>query len=649
MLYTNGSFFKPQCDSEKEDGTFGTVVIQLPSFYDGGKFTVRHNHQTEEVDYSTTVNLQNGFAMFYTAFYCDCEYEVFPIKTGVRACLIYNMVTTCALGERPLPSARQLDRECREAELANLLRNDWSNDQKIVYCLSHKYSQKSLSFENLKATDRVIAEFFKNYAKSCSLEVVLGILRRKQYRYATARHKHCDEYDTDIAEVSSVDSGDPNVSFYYSYKIKHIQSLIQENFGVLPSMNVYFESEVVPESCFHDITSFYEDQQDIGSEGVECSKFYQCATIMAFRRDDLVPILAKGDAKSSKVEEFFLKEFQKYRDNLADVNVKEKFLKWSLAIMDRSFGEKEMRYPSEIFESLLLLDSIELLQKYLEVQKFEVHSFSYVYRMCRKYGWETFSSDIAAKFSKLKPDQRMEYLEKFIDYENESQNDTNQDSNKDGTVHIILKEFIQQFETELEHPHRKPWHHNSPQPLKKAQRVEKTKQFLTSLWPLANKVHFSYLVEYTKSISIYIIVPVLITLGERENIWDDLWMDVAKHFKSKMEEYLEKPAETMLSWKQNINLNCDCKDCQSVEHFLHSSYQQIFDFYGETPRRDHVKQSLNELYNLTFWTTRAGVLRIKKPKKTGQIEVEEREFISASLPKIRSLIAAADSISNVYI
>ncbi len=76
LLYKTGSFFKPHRDSEKDNGMFGTVVIQLPSFYDGGKLIVRHNHRSEEVDLSSATSPQNAFSIFYTAFYCDCEHEV---------------------------------------------------------------------------------------------------------------------------------------------------------------------------------------------------------------------------------------------------------------------------------------------------------------------------------------------------------------------------------------------------------------------------------------------------------------------------------------------------------------------------------------------------------------------------------------------
>lgn len=181
LLYKTGSFFKPHRDSEKDDGMFGTVVIQLPSFYEGAKLIVRHNHRTEEVDNSSTTTPQNGFSMFYTAFYCDCVHEILPVTSGVRVCLVYNLVMTNGIERSSFPSAKRLEVEGREADLVDLIRN-WPNDRKIIYCLSHKYSLQNLSLENLKSTDRVIGQFFKKFADSCSLEVMIGVLKRKKYR-----------------------------------------------------------------------------------------------------------------------------------------------------------------------------------------------------------------------------------------------------------------------------------------------------------------------------------------------------------------------------------------------------------------------------------------------------------------------------------
>lgn len=673
LLYKTGSFFKPHRDSEKEDGMFGTVVIQLPSIYDGGKLVVRHNHRTEEVDLSSAITLQNGFSIHYTAFYCDCEHEVLPVTKGVRACLVYNLVMTCEITETT-PSAARLEVEGREADLVDLLQNYWPNDQKVIYCLSHKYSQKNLSLKNLKSTDRIIAQFFQKYADSCSLEVMIGILKRKKYRYAQAIYKprkprrrrspnlmyhynlengyeflNHNYYDNDddyeeIATISDVDSEDPNVTFYDDYEIKYLKPIDKDRHNCLPSMEVNFEKDVLPENSFQNIKAFDEDQEVTGNEGVKCSKFYQCAAIMIFHRDDLVPILVRGDAKGSKVEEFFLHEFEKNKENFSDKNIKAKFLRWAEVIVDNWLDisrlgiEYRMVKRSKMIDIFLLLDNVELLQKYLRIEKFEDGDFSYVYEICHKHGWMTFSGDIISKFAKLKPDKRIENVQKFIDYKNEA---TFDDVNKQSIIDNILKEILTKFEYELKHPPREPWHRYPPRPLNQDQRIDKTKKLLISLWPIAMKVNFLHLADYTKSKSMKIVVPVLIAVAQNKEISSNhIWIDIANYFKLQMESFLGKPINPTFTWKQNVNLSCHCKHCQFVEDFLQRPYQQTLDFFGKKPIREHVQKILAGLENVTFSTTQAGVLRIKKPKKTGEIESKERQFVETNLSTLCALIEA---------
>ncbi|KAG4075359.1 hypothetical protein HA402_003150 [Bradysia odoriphaga] len=673
LLYKTGSFFKPHRDSEKDAGMFGTVVIQLPSIYEGGKLIVRHNHQMEEVDTSSTTASQNGFSIFYTAFYCDCVHEVLPITGGVRACLVYNLVLTGETQTKSFPSAARLERESREADVVDLLRSSWSTDKKLVYCLAHKYSQKSLSLNNLKSTDRLLGQFFLKYADSCGLKVMIGFLKRKKYRYAEAVRKprkatprprrepnymyqynlengyeylnwnyyDYDDDEDDIATISDVDSNDPTVNFYDDYKLKHLKSLDQKQHSNLPSLHVDFEGEVLPENSFQDIKAFHEDQNETGNEGVECSKFYQCAAIVVFHHDDLVPVLVQGHAKLAKIEETFLMEFNKQKDNLTNEDIKEKCLKWSHITMDTfikwSYGDNVMRKWSEMFENFLMLDNIELLQKFLKIQKFEDGNFSYLYRICQKHGWNAFAADIKTRFEKLKAEQRIVSLQKFIDYKDTG---TSDDTERQTIIHSLLNETLKKFELELKHPPREPWHRYSPRPLKKDQKTEKTRKFLISLWPLASKVSFQPLVEYAKSKSINIAVPALIAVAKNdENIRNDLWLDVANHFKSKMEIILNEPVEPTFTWKQNVSLQCRCKHCQFVEEFLQRPFQQTLDFFGKKPIRDHVQQTIVGLDNLNVFTTKSGVLRIKKPRKTGEVQSEERNFVSSNLSKITSLMA----------
>ena len=95
LLYEAGGFFSAHRDSEKGDGMFGTLVLLLPSQYEGGQLLVEHAGQRQTVDCSRGDDWR-GF--HYAAFYADCRHEIRPVTSGHRLALTYNLCLTQAEG-----------------------------------------------------------------------------------------------------------------------------------------------------------------------------------------------------------------------------------------------------------------------------------------------------------------------------------------------------------------------------------------------------------------------------------------------------------------------------------------------------------------------------------------------------------------------
>jgi 2OG-Fe(II) oxygenase superfamily len=88
LLYETGGHFTPHRDIEKENGMFGTLVVQLPCRFTGGALTVKHNSESKTFELSDKCE----DTMKYIAFYADCEHQLHPITSGVRLCLVFNLV-----------------------------------------------------------------------------------------------------------------------------------------------------------------------------------------------------------------------------------------------------------------------------------------------------------------------------------------------------------------------------------------------------------------------------------------------------------------------------------------------------------------------------------------------------------------------------
>jgi hypothetical protein len=73
--------------AENEMGSFGTLVIQLPSQFTGDELSVRHAGETKRFDLAYQCAEQYKLI----AFYADCEHQLHPITSGICVCLVFNL------------------------------------------------------------------------------------------------------------------------------------------------------------------------------------------------------------------------------------------------------------------------------------------------------------------------------------------------------------------------------------------------------------------------------------------------------------------------------------------------------------------------------------------------------------------------------
>ncbi|KYR00166.1 serine/threonine protein kinase [Tieghemostelium lacteum] len=170
LVYDKGCFSLPR--SDKEDKTFGTLVISLPAIHSGGDVVIRHSGRED------TVTLQNSSlgSLRYCAFYSDCEYEVKEITDGHRLCLVYNLSKTGkrSLVEQDVGGIVKSQDSIKNAEF--LLQTALSTSDQIVYVLENSYSPNTFQFKKLKGKDQSIAMLLQSFAGRLQCNVYLGII-----------------------------------------------------------------------------------------------------------------------------------------------------------------------------------------------------------------------------------------------------------------------------------------------------------------------------------------------------------------------------------------------------------------------------------------------------------------------------------------
>ncbi len=205
LVYEAGGFFLSHRDTEKADGMFATLVIVLPSVYEGGELVVRHGEDEARFDLRSPDPAEVAFA----AFYADCRHEVLPLDSGFRPTLIYNLVRRGS-GPLPEPPGHEAERE-RVAVLLKdwsetLERSDASGPDKLVHPLEHAYTQAGVSFAALKGADAARAAVLATAAERAGCDLHLALLTIEEsgsadYGGGYGRWSRYDEDDYEVGEL----------------------------------------------------------------------------------------------------------------------------------------------------------------------------------------------------------------------------------------------------------------------------------------------------------------------------------------------------------------------------------------------------------------------------------------------------------------
>ena len=84
LIYRPGDFFVDHRDATHQPGMFGTLLLQLPCCYKGGRLIVQHEGEAEVIDHSDPAT--SPFSSHFSAFYADCVHRVEEV-TDCALCL----------------------------------------------------------------------------------------------------------------------------------------------------------------------------------------------------------------------------------------------------------------------------------------------------------------------------------------------------------------------------------------------------------------------------------------------------------------------------------------------------------------------------------------------------------------------------------
>jgi 2OG-Fe(II) oxygenase superfamily len=276
LLYETGGHFAPHRDAEKEDGMFGTLIVQLPSAYTGGDITVTHGGHTK------TISLfQESDSNYHAvAFFADCEHQLHPVTSGARLCLVFNLV---ALPNKKVPKITLKGKT--EAALNSIVEKWKAGKHSAVplgYQLGHHYTPNSFRFSNLKGKDDFILNQLlcaKGLDGRRLFEVTLVLMEREITKYFDGDDTVEDD---NVRARLVIDSNGHTVDYrenwMYLYK--------RDNGWMTPKDTEIEDDDECDEDdkCVNDVKCDEDDKNDDGNvirselemeEDVECDK-HEC-------------------------------------------------------------------------------------------------------------------------------------------------------------------------------------------------------------------------------------------------------------------------------------------------------------------------------------------------------------------------------------
>ena len=216
LIYHAGGHFTEHADTEKTDGMIASLALVVPGEYEGGALVVEHAGERIQVG-------DGGSSRWrWVACYADCRHWLEPVRGGVRLAMTFGVVVDA---NKPLTRREPSDRglswilwgrsyaEWHTEWAARGSRTNAGNEQygqKLVWVLSHRYTEPGLRAPLLKGRDRELARLLVDepHGEAC----YLGWLQIRETGSARTepgvRWKDDDEHVWDEVE-DEAESGPP--------------------------------------------------------------------------------------------------------------------------------------------------------------------------------------------------------------------------------------------------------------------------------------------------------------------------------------------------------------------------------------------------------------------------------------------------------
>jgi hypothetical protein len=427
LLYEKGGFFLPHRDGEKLDRMVATLIVVLPSSYEGGELVIRHEGQEENIDFSGP---QSEFQVHFAAFYADCEHEVKPLLSGHRLCLVYNLVL--AKSKKPIGAPRKSEHIAEIKQVLAGWKDQPKGPVKLAVSLEHRYTEAGLSWDALKGIDAARARILAEAAGQAGCQAHLALLTLHESgeademyyegygRRGRSRYSSYDDDDDDEEEEDDDDDDDSDTDIKPKYKMGEVYdtSLTADHwhspdgddpgFGEIPVER----EEIVPPESITNVKPEEDFQGPTGNEGMPLERWYRRAAVVLWPDDHHLDVLCQvGSRQALPALAKMISSWSAAKGANADA-LKQRCLrfaglilaKWPEHLYRRNpeyrLREEEGKTP-DLAAMLNRLDDPGLIQAYVGdvlVKDLSLDPGAALVKSIARHGWATFTPQLLALF-----------------------------------------------------------------------------------------------------------------------------------------------------------------------------------------------------------------------------------------------------------
>jgi hypothetical protein len=606
LVYENGSFFAPHRDSEKTPGMFATLVVCLPSRHEGGTLIVRHDGQTEKIDFG---GKDSEFKTKYVSFYADCEHEIKPVTDGYRVCLVYNLAIA---GKKQPVAPRHAPAIEKAAQLLKQLFASPSLElNKLAVPFRHQYTQAGLDPRHLKGSDRATAEVLARACKSLDYQCNIALLTHYQsgdvdydtLDYGQSWGERWSRHD-DLDEDEDEGSGDFNLGadmgevFEEEWTLDH---WLDPQGRKQPFGEMHLEeSEILGFAADAEGLPYRQEiHEATGNEGVSMERWYRLAVLAIWPHDRHFRILA-GEGQASALPELQRKLARsKKPDALAICRT------FATEIIDhwqprQHATSGEASYPRRMLELLPKIGTADLARRFLRdvlPRDFDGTEGKALHALCQHFGWSDFGAELRDLIAQQEPDNYVPELKQIVALCTPLCCDPPALSVERRTVCIDLAAALVQT---IERWDQKPvvdWSWHGPDNRRTGVVADAVSMFVAIGADKELDWFLGHVLEAQKHYDLReVLIPDVKALYERlprNPAASSAAARLLEHCRTELRAATAHPIEPPADWAREAGLDCNCEDCKALRQFLRDPAQRVGRFPLRKDRRQHLHQQID--------------------------------------------------------